>query len=128
MLELKNPIDKNAQGTLISENSVEKRSKEELMEHVKDKEEVNFMYKVIANNAILKFPIYITEKFNIEGDDVKFGFNIVLSQKRSSGQSIEMKIPVVVNTGKLKLNQTGGNISSAQSSKSMASIKQGTQE
>ena len=83
MLDLKNLIDKNAQGTLISENAVDKRSKEELLEYVENKEDVVHMYKVIGNNAIMKFPVYITKKFNIEQDDVKFAFNIVLTQKRS---------------------------------------------
>jgi hypothetical protein len=39
-----------------------------------------------------------------------------------------MKIPIIVNTGKLKLNQSGGNISSAMSTASMQSVVKNTQE
>ena len=59
MLDLKNPIDKNAEGTLISENAVDKRSKEELMEYCTNKDDVKFMYKIVSNNAVMKFPVFI---------------------------------------------------------------------
>jgi len=108
---------------------VDKRSKEELLEYVASSEDIGFMYKVVSNNAILKFPLTIGENFNVEKDDVKFAFNIVLMQKKSKGQSIEMVLPVMFNTGKMKINNSGGNvISSAQSSASMASTRQAAQE
>lgn len=82
------------------------------------------MYKVIANNCIMKFGVSLKQSFDVEKDEVKFAFNILLQQKRSGGQTSELTIPVVVNVGKLKINNTGGNahISSAMS---MASGKGG---
>ena len=76
----------------------------------------------------MKFPIYVNEDFAIEHDDVKFGLTIVRTTKRSQGQTIETRIPIVVNCGKLKLNQSGGNVSSAMSSASIQSGIKKTQE
>jgi len=47
MLDMKIPTDKKASGTIVQENAVDKRSKEELMEFVKNEGDVDFMYKVI---------------------------------------------------------------------------------
>lgn len=79
---MKNVIDKNAQGTIITENQalVEKREKDQLLPHVTNNEDVSFLYKVIANNNILKFAVYITKDFNFEEDEVKFAFNIVMEK------------------------------------------------
>jgi CRISPR/Cas system endoribonuclease Cas6 (RAMP superfamily) len=117
MLDMKIPTDKKASGTVLQEDVRDKRSKEELMDFVKDPSDVGFFYKVIQNNAILKFPIYLNSKFNLDQDEVKFAFNIILTQKRS-GQVIEMKIPIQVNAGKLKVNQQQ-HISSSQSTASL---------
>ena len=46
---------------------------------------------------------------------MKFGFYLHIEQKRSSTLTLNMKVPVVVNTGKMKINNTGGNVSSAMS-------------
>lgn len=86
------------------------------MEYVKDKEDVEFMYKVIANNIIMKFPFSINPDFDLEKDEVKLAFKMVMEQKRG-GQTTKIVIPVALNSGKLKVNQT---ISSGQST---ASIK-----
>jgi len=40
----------------------------------------------------------------LEKDEVIFAFNMILVQKRAGSASDVMKIPIVVNTGKLKLN------------------------
>ena len=74
------------------------------------------MYKIVSNSTILKFQVTLREGFNFEKDDVKFGFNLHIESKRSATQTLVMKVPVMINTGKLKVNNTGGNtISSGQS-------------
>ena len=85
------------------------------MQYIGDAEDLPFMYKIVANNTIMKFNINLNEGFDIDKDEVKFGFNMHIESKRSATQTLEMKIPVVINTGKLKLNTSGGNVSSAQS-------------
>lgn len=65
-----------------------------MAEFVKEESDLNFFYKVIQNNAILKFPVYLNRNFNLDNDEVKFAFNIVLVQKRGGGQTIEIKIPI----------------------------------
>lgn len=55
MLDMKIAIDAKAAGTVLTEDLKEKRTKEELMEYVKSEKDVDFLYKVIANNNIMKF-------------------------------------------------------------------------
>ena len=71
------------------------------------------MYKVASNTAILKFPVSLKKGFVVEKDDLKFGFILELDSKISSSQNLKVKVPVMINTGILKINNTGGNISSA---------------
>jgi flagellar assembly factor FliW len=73
------------------------------------------MYKIVSNNVIIKFQVTLNVGFDIEKDDVKFGFNLHIEQKRTSTQTLNMKVPIVINTGKMKINNTGGNVSSAMS-------------
>lgn len=80
-----------------------------------DKADIGYMYKIVSNSNILKFPVTLRESFNVEKDEVKFGFNLHIESRRSATQTLKMKVPVMINTGKLKINNTGGNISSAQS-------------
>lgn len=112
----KDIIDKGAQGNVLANaNLDEKRKPEELAPYADNKEDLPFMYKIVANNTIMKFNVVLKPGFDIDKDEVKFGFNIHIDSKRSATQTLEMKVPVMINTGKLKLNQSGGNISSAQS-------------
>jgi hypothetical protein len=73
---MKIPTDKKASGTVIQEDVKDKRTKEELLEYVSDNSDVDFMYKVIQNNSIMKFPVFVNKDFNIEQDEVKFAFCI----------------------------------------------------
>jgi hypothetical protein len=73
------------------------------------------MYKIVSNNVIMKFQVTLNMGFDIEKDDVKFGFNLHIEQKRTATQTLNMKVPIVINTGKMKINNTGGNVSSAMS-------------
>jgi hypothetical protein len=73
------------------------------------------MYKIVSNNVIMKLQVTLNVGFDIEKDDVKFGFNLHIEQKRTSTQTLNMKVPIVINTGKMKINNTGGNVSSAMS-------------
>jgi len=73
------------------------------------------MYKIVSNNVIIKFQVTLNVGFDIEKDDVKFGFNLHIEQKRTSTQTLNIKVPIVINTGKMKINNTGGNVSSAMS-------------
>lgn len=52
----------------------------------------------------MKFMVNLRKGFDIEKDEVKFGFNIHIDSKRSNTQTLDMKVPIVINTGKLKLN------------------------
>jgi len=63
----------------------------------------------------MKFGVVLKRSVNVEQDDIKFAFNMVLTVKQSHNQSSKMKVPVMVNAGKLKINNTGGNVSSAMS-------------
>lgn len=76
-------------------------------------EDIRFLHKIVANNTIMKFSVTLKPGFDIEKDEVKFGFNIHIDSKRSNTQTLDMKVPIMMNTGKLKLNQSGGNVSSA---------------
>ena len=42
------------------------------------------MYKVVGNNAILKFAVNLRRGYNVEKDELKFGFNMTLESKISS--------------------------------------------
>jgi len=42
------------------------------------------MYKIVANNTIMKFSINLSENFDIEKDEVKFGFNMHIENKRTT--------------------------------------------
>jgi hypothetical protein len=44
------------------------------MEYISNPADIDFMYKVVANNVIMKFPVYLKQGFNVEKDEVKFGF------------------------------------------------------
>jgi len=46
----------------------EKRSKEELLQYIGDAEDLPFMYKIVANNTIMKFNINLNDKFDIDKD------------------------------------------------------------
>jgi hypothetical protein len=111
-IEAKDVIDPAGGGNLVTGNVEEKRSKEELSEVLTDKSDLGFMYKIVSNSTILKFQVTLREGFNVEKDDVKFGFNLHIESKRSATQTLIMKVPVMINTGKLKINNTGGNINS----------------
>lgn len=95
-----------------------------MKEHCSSATDVRFLYKIVSNNIIMKLMVSIKPDFNIEKDDVKFGFNLHMHSKRSSA-NLELKVPIQVNTGPLKLNKSGGNVSSAQST---ASLRKGDQE
>jgi len=71
-------IDKNAQGTVVGENAVDKRSNEELVLHCSNPLDVSFMYKVVSNQNFMKFGVTLKKSFNVEQDEVKFAFNLVL--------------------------------------------------
>jgi hypothetical protein len=111
-IEAKDVIDPAGGGNLVTGNAEEKRTKEELLEVLTDKSDLDYMYKIVSNSTILKFQVTLREGFNVEKDDVKFGFNLHIESKRSATQTLVMKVPVMINTGKLKVNNTGGNISS----------------
>jgi hypothetical protein len=66
----------------------------------------------------MKFGVTLRRNVNVEQDEIKFAFNLVLTVKQSHNQSSKMKVPVMINTGRLKINNTGGNVSSAMSTAS----------
>jgi len=86
------------------------------------------MYKIVANSVIMKFAINLRNGFNVEKDEVKFGFYINMESRRSSTQTLKLKVPVSINTGKLKINNTGGNEKNITSGQSEASGRKATQE
>lgn len=84
LIDAKDIIDPAAQGNLITGNAEEKRSKEELLEIITEPKDFNFMYKIVSNNVIMKFPVTLKPGFNVEKDELKFGFYLHIQQKRSA--------------------------------------------
>ena len=83
-IEAKDVIDPAGGGNLVTGQAEEKRSKEELLEVLDDKADLGFMYKIVSNSNILKFPVTLKEGFNVEKDEVKFGFNLHIESRRSA--------------------------------------------
>lgn len=125
IVEEKDIIDPAAQGNLITGNAEEKRTKEELLEACTDPKDIDFLYKIVANNLILKFPVMLNPGFDIEKDEVKFGFNMHYELKINA-KAKYIKVPIMINTGKLKINTSGGNY--VKDSQSVASAKRVTQD
>ena len=71
------------------------------------------MHKIVSNSAIMKFPVTLRKGFNVDLDELKFGFYMHVESKRSSTSTLDVKIPIMLNTGRLKINNSGGNVSSA---------------
>ena len=100
----------------------EKRTPEELKTSLENPKDLAFMHKIVSNSAIMKFPLTLRKGFSVETDDLKFGFYLHVETKRSSTSTLNVKVPIMINTGRLKINNSGGNVSSAQS---VASSRQG---
>lgn len=83
-IEAKDVIDPAGGGNLVTGQAEEKRGKEDLLEVLTDKADLGFMYKIVSNSSILKFPVTLREGFNVEKDEVKFGFNLHIESKRSA--------------------------------------------
>ena len=62
------------------------------------------MYKLVANNAILKFPVILRKGVQLEKDELRFGFNLKIEIKRDNATTIRLSIPIMINTGILKVN------------------------
>ena len=62
------------------------------------------MYKLVTNNAIMKFPVVLKKGFQIEKDELRFGFNFKVEIKRDNSTTIRLSIPIMINTGLLKVN------------------------
>ena len=115
-IDAKDILEKGAQGNVLANQNIdEKRTREDLLPYCDSNEDIRFLHKIVANNTIMKFGVTLKQGFDVEKDEVKFGFNIHIDSKRSNTQTLDMKVPIMINTGKLKLNQSGGNVSSAQS-------------
>lgn len=119
-LHAKDAIDPSAQGNQLVTEAKEKRTAEEFAEHLSETQDTKYIYKIVSNNAIIKFKVSIKKevKFNFDSDEVKFGFNLHVESKRGS-KTINLSTPVKVNTGPMKMNKTGQNVASAQSSVSL---------
>lgn len=91
---MKDAIDPAGGGNLITGNAEEKRSKEELLEVLTENADLPYMYKIVGNSNILKFPVTLKDCFDNESfenekqeqfkDEVKFGFNLHIESKRSA--------------------------------------------
>ena len=62
------------------------------------------MYKLVANNAIMKFPVILKKGFQLEKDELRFGFNLKVEFKKDNATTIRLSIPIMINTGLLKVN------------------------
>jgi hypothetical protein len=62
------------------------------------------MYKLVANNAIMKFPVILRKGFQLEKDELRFGFNLKVEIKRDNATTIRLSIPIMINTGIMKVN------------------------
>mmetsp|Transcript_19367 Transcript_19367/g.29702 ORF Transcript_19367/g.29702 Transcript_19367/m.29702 type:complete len:235 (-) Transcript_19367:194-898(-) len=120
----KDSTTQSGEGTLLSGNAEEKRSKEEMLPFVVDPNDIGFFYKIVSNSNIMKFSVTTLPSYNLEKDELKFGFNLVIKTKRSSSQTINLKVPIALNCGKLKANEKGGP-AAVSSSQSQASHKRG---
>ena len=65
-----------------------------MSEHLSEKADIKFLYKIVSNNIIIKINVSISPEFIIEKDDVKFGFNLHLIKENSSGMTGTMKVPI----------------------------------
>ena len=65
-IDMKDAIDPAGGGNLITGNAEEKRSKEELQEVLTENADLTFMYKIVGNSNILKFPVTLKDSFDIE--------------------------------------------------------------
>ena len=52
----------------------------------------------------MKFPIVFKKGFQIEKDELRFGFNLKVEIKRDNSTTIRLSIPIMINTGLLKVN------------------------
>ena len=62
------------------------------------------MYKLVSNNAIMKFPVILRKGFQLEKDELRFGFNLKVEIKRDNATTIRLSIPIMINTGIMKVN------------------------
>ena len=85
---------------------------------------MSYLHPLNLNNVIMKFPVTLKPGYNIEKDELKFGFYLHIKLQKSSTQSLELKVPIMLNTGKLKINTSGGAYVS--SAESVASAKKVT--
>ena len=74
------------------------------MKVISDSRDIRFMYKLVANNAIMKFPVILKKGFQLEKDDLRFGFNLKVEIKRDNSTTVRLSIPIMINTGLLKVN------------------------
>ena len=74
------------------------------MKVISDSRDIKYMYKLVANNAILKFPIFLKKGFQLEKDELRFGFNLKVEIKRDNATTIRLSIPIMINTGLLKVH------------------------
>ena len=90
MIKAKDEEDPTAQGNLLVSDAKELRSAEEMAPHCSENKDLRFCYKIVANNIIMKFPVCVSQDFNIEQDESKFGF--IIEVKAGQGEGI--KVPV----------------------------------
>lgn len=64
-----------------------------MKDHCSAIRDVKFCYKIVSNNIIMKLMVSIKPDFNIERDDVKFGFNLHMHSERSSS-TLSLKVPI----------------------------------
>ena len=83
-VDKKDLIDPSGGGNLISANAEEKRSKEDLLAILSDPSDLPFAYKIVSNSVIMKFQINLRRGFDVNKDEVKFGFYLHLDQMISS--------------------------------------------
>ena len=74
------------------------------MKVISDSRDIRFMYKLVANNAIMKFPVVLKKGFQLEKDDLRLGFNLKVEIKRDNSTTVRLSIPIMINTGLLKVN------------------------
>lgn len=65
-IDLKDAIDPAGGGNLITGNAEEKRSEKELLEVLSENGDLPFMYKIVGNSNILKFPVTLKDSFDID--------------------------------------------------------------
>ena len=112
-------LDPTAQGNQLVSEAQEYRSAEEFQPFLSERDDAGYLYKIVSNNVIVKFPVVLRAGIDLDKDEVKFGFVLEVTSQAGLASSNKITVPIQINTGVMKLNKTGGNLKSDASAVSL---------